>query len=223
VALHKDNEAERAVALVARLRDGAQVALVSDAGMPAVSDPGAALVARCAAEDIVVTAVPGPSAVTTAVAVSGLGDGRFVFEGFLPRRDGDRRRRCAELARETRAVVVFEAPGRTAATLAAFAEACGAERAVVVCRELTKLHEEVWRGTLGDAAAHFVDPVGEIVLVVDGAAPAVVDVDDDALDAYLSQRLAAGRSVRDAAGDAAAVFDVPRRRAYERAVAVRNT
>lgn len=223
VALHKDNEHDRAAELVARLRDGAEVALVSDAGMPAVSDPGAVLVARCAAEGIVVTAVPGPSAVTTAVALSGLGDGRFVFDGFLPRRDGERRRRCAELARELRAVVVFEAPGRTAATLAALADACGAERRVAVCRELTKMHEEVWRGTLGDAAVHFDATIGEVVIVVDGAAVVVTEVDDAALDAYLAQQLAAGRSVRDAAGDAAAAFDVPRRRAYERALALRTT
>lgn len=222
VSLHKDNERAQAAVIVAKLRGGADVALVSDAGMPAVSDPGADLVAQCADAGIVVSAVPGPSSVTTAVALSGLGDGRFVFEGFLPRRAGERTRRVAELARESRTIVVFEAPGRAAATLQSLAEGCGRGRSVVVCRELTKLHEEVWRGTLGDASERFVDAVGEFVIVVDGAPVTTGAVDDADLDTYISERLAAGRSVRDAAGDAAATFDVPRRRAYDRALAVRE-
>ena len=161
------NEAARTPGLVERLLDGDRVVLVTDAGMPSVSDPGYRLVAAAVDAGVPVTAVPGPSAVLTALAVSGLPVDRFCFEGFLPRKAGERARRLATLAQEERTLVFFEAPHRTAAALAAMAQALGADRPAAVCRELTKIHEEVARGTLGELARRFRGDVkGEIVLVI---------------------------------------------------------
>jgi 16S rRNA (cytidine1402-2'-O)-methyltransferase len=164
------NEAARAVELVDALRDGARVVVATDAGMPSVSDPGYRVVAAAIDAGITVTAVPGPSAVLTALAVSGLPVDRFCFEGFLPRKTGERARRLAELAAEPRTMVFFEAPHRTADSLQAMADALGVERHAAVCRELTKTYEEVVRGTLADLAAWASGTVrGEITLVVAGA------------------------------------------------------
>jgi 16S rRNA (cytidine1402-2'-O)-methyltransferase len=173
-------EARRAAELVEELRAGRNVLVVSDAGMPGVSDPGYRLVAAAAAAGITVTAVPGPSAVVTALAVSGLPTDRFCFEGFPPRKPGERERRFAELAAETRTQVLFESPRRLAATLEELRRSHGDDRAAVVCRELTKVHEEIRRGTLAELAA-WADPAnpvhppgasggvrGEITLVVAG-------------------------------------------------------
>jgi 16S rRNA (cytidine1402-2'-O)-methyltransferase len=146
-------EARRAEELVAELRAGRNVLVVTDAGMPAISDPGYRLVAAAAAAGITVTAVPGPSAVTTALAVCGLPTDRFCFEGFPPRKPGERTRRFAELAADTRTQVFFESPRRLAATLAELGLSHGADRAAVVCRELTKVHEEIRRGTLSELAS----------------------------------------------------------------------
>lgn len=180
-------EARRAGELVAELRAGRNVLVVTDAGMPAISDPGYRLVAAAAAAGITVTAVPGPSAVTTALAVSGLPSDRFCFEGFPPRKPGERERRFAELAADTRTQVFFESPRRLAATLAELARSHGADRAAVVCRELTKVHEEIRRGALAELAS-WADPDnpahppgapgsggvrGEITLVVAGVNRAV--------------------------------------------------
>jgi 16S rRNA (cytidine1402-2'-O)-methyltransferase len=172
-------EARRAVELVAELQAGRNVLVVTDAGMPGISDPGYRLVAAAAAAGIKVTAVPGPSAVTTALAVSGLPTDRFCFEGFPPRKEGERNRRFAELAADPRTQVFFESPRRLHLTLVELARSHGADRAAVVCRELTKVHEEVRRGTLAELAA-WADPEnpvhppgsggvrGEITLVVAG-------------------------------------------------------
>ena len=160
LSLHARNEAERLPEVLGQLAAGKTVAVVSDAGTPTVSDPGARLVAATVAAGIRVTAVPGPSAALTALVVSGLAPGRFCFEGFLARRGSDRRRRLEALAGEERTTVIHEAPGRLAATLADLAAVCGDDRAVVVARELTKLHEEVWRGTLADGAREFAAPGG---------------------------------------------------------------
>ncbi len=172
-------EARRAAELVAELLAGRNVLVVTDAGMPAISDPGYRLVAAAAAAGITVTAVPGPSAVTTALAVSGLPTDRFCFEGFPPRKPGERERRFAELAADTRTQVFFESPRRLAATLAELVRSHGADRAAVVCRELTKVHEEIRRGTLAELAS-WADPApgsggvrGEITLVVAGVDRAV--------------------------------------------------
>jgi 16S rRNA (cytidine1402-2'-O)-methyltransferase len=174
-------EARRAAELVAELKAGRNVLVVTDAGMPAISDPGYRLVAAAAAEGILVTAVPGPSAVTTALAVSGLPTDRFCFEGFPPRREGERARRFAENAADQRTQVYFESPRRLAVTLRELAASHGADRAAVVCRELTKTHEEIRRGSLGGLAAWAAQQQaaagglrGEITLVVAGVSRAAV-------------------------------------------------
>jgi len=170
VSYYDEVEAARAPGLLAELEAGHDVLLVTDAGMPGISDPGYRLVAAAAQAGIRVTVLPGPSAVTAALAVSGLPSDRFCFEGFPPRRAGERARRFAELAAEPRTLIFFESPRRLAATLAALAEALGAGRPAVVCRELTKTHEEVRRGTLAELAVWAEGgPLGEITVVVAGA------------------------------------------------------
>jgi 16S rRNA (cytidine1402-2'-O)-methyltransferase len=225
MSLHEHNEMARVDTVLALLAEGRTVAVVSDAGTPVVSDPGGRLVSAAAAAGAVVTAVPGPSAVLAALSVSGLPADRFCFEGFLPRRGGDRRRRVAAVAGEARTTVLFEAPGRLVATLVDLVDACGPDRPVVVAREMTKLHEEVWRGTVGDAAATFAgrDVRGEIVIVV-GGDPSSGHVPDDVVVAEaLGERLEAGDTLRDAAGRVATELGVPRRRAYDLALALRRS
>ena len=176
VSYFEGNESARTPALVEALRAGQRVVLVTDAGMPSVSDPGYRLVAAAVERGVQVTAVPGPSAVLTALAVSGLPVDRFCFEGFLPRKPGERARRLAALAAEERTLVFFEAPHRTEATLAAMAEVLGDDRRAAVCRELTKTHEEVRRGGLAELAAWAGQGVrGEVTLVVAGAVPEQLD------------------------------------------------
>jgi 16S rRNA (cytidine1402-2'-O)-methyltransferase len=171
------NEPRRAAEIAAALADGSTVALVTDAGMPSVSDPGARVVAAAVAAGAAVTVVPGPSALTSALAVSGLPAERVAFEGFLPRTPGQRRRRAAELGGETRTLVFYEAPHRIAACLADLAAALGADRPAVLCREMTKTYEEILRGTLGELAALAAERElrGELTLVV-AAAPAAAPV-----------------------------------------------
>ena len=193
------NEAARTPALVERLVAGDRVVLVTDAGMPSVSDPGYRLVAAAVEAGVRVTAVPGPSAVLTALAVSGLPVDRFCFEGFLPRRAGERRSRLAGLADERRTMVFFESPHRLAAALADAAAAFGDERPAAVCRELTKTHEEVRRGGLAELAVWAADGVrGEITLVVGGAADRPVAVAAADLAAAVAAEEAAGASRKDA-------------------------
>lgn len=222
VSLHGHNEAARIPEVLEHLRAGETVAVVSDAGTPAISDPGRRLVAAAAAEGFVVTAVPGPSSVLMAMSVSGLDCDRFSFEGFLPRKGGDRQRRLVALAREERTAVVLEAPGRVARLLADLAAVCG-DRSVAVCRELTKLHEEVWRGSLGDAVDAFADRevLGEVVVVLGGAAPPETP-DDDTIGAAVEDRLAAGDTPRQAADAVAGALGVARRRAYSIAIERRD-
>ena len=170
VSYFEGNESARTPELVEALAGGARVLLVTDAGMPSVSDPGYRLVAAAVERDIKVTAVPGPSAVLTALALSGLPVDRFCFEGFLPRKAGERMGRLREVAEERRTLVYFEAPHRLDDTLAAMAEAFGADRRAAVCRELTKTYEEVKRGPLGELAKWAAEGVrGEITVVVEGA------------------------------------------------------
>ena len=177
VSYFDGNEAARTAELLVDLVGGARVLVVTDAGMPSVSDPGFRLVSAAVEHGIAVTAVPGPSAVLTALAVSGLAVDRFCFEGFLPRRGAERGRRLAELADEPRTMVFFEAPHRTRDTLAAMADAFGPERRAAVCRELTKTHEEVRRGTLTELLSWAEGDVrGEITLVVAGATPPQADL-----------------------------------------------
>ena len=193
------------------------VALVSDAGVPTVSDPGRSLVAAAAERGFAVVALPGASAVTTALAASGMDAGEFVFIGFLPRRRTKRARRLAELADETRAVVAFESPRRLAAALSDMREALGDDRRVAVCREMTKLHEEVFRGTAAEAAAHFKNPRGEFTLVIEGAADGNGAArESSAADAaaLLSDARASGMTARDAVAAVGARTGLSRRELY---------
>ena len=219
LALHDHNERQRAAELVARARDE-DLLVLSDAGMPTVSDPGYALVAQAAADGVTVTAIPGPSAVVTALAVAGLPTDRFTFEGFLPRKAGDRRRALDALTAEPRTMVFFEAPSRLGETLAAMVDAFGAARPAAVCRELTKLHEEVVRGGLGELATWAADGVrGEIVVVV-GGAPVRAVSEDDAL-AQVQALVAAGTRLKDAAAEVAAQTGLSSRELYQAALAAR--
>jgi len=223
-SLHEHNEHERIDEILALVRGGATVAVVSDAGMPGVSDPGSRVVAAAAREGLAVTVVPGPSAVLAALVASGLPTDRFGFEGFLPRSGRQRKERLAEVASARRTTVLFEAPGRVRATLSDLAGVCGGDRPVVVARELTKLHEELWRGSLSEAVVWAASPVrGEVVLVLGGADHQDdAAVGDDVLVAALSDRLSAGERTRGAVDDVAASFGVPRRRVYELALAARD-
>ena len=209
-------ERERAEQLAERVAAGATVALVSDAGMPAVSDPGYHLVGACLARGLPVEVVPGPSAVLAALVVSGLPTDRFCFEGFLPRRAGARERRLAELAAEPRTMVFFEAPHRALATLDAMAAALGPGRACALVRELTKLHEQVLRGSLAEVRERLAaqGPRGELTLVVAGA-PAAPAADAAGLAAEVAARVAAGSSTRDAVAAVAGAASVPRRAVYQ--------
>jgi 16S rRNA (cytidine1402-2'-O)-methyltransferase len=224
LSLHGHNEASRVDRVAAAVAGGATVAVVSDAGTPGVSDPGAWLAAQIAAAGGTVSTVPGPSSVLGALVVSGLPAERFCVEGFLPRKGPERRRRIGALMADARTTVVLEAPSRVAPTLAELA-AVDAERPAAVVRELTKVHEEVWRGALGEAAAVFAarEVRGEVVLVI-GGAPAAAPADDEAVEgavrAALDDDPTAGP--RQVAELVAAVLGVPRRRAYEAALRVRQ-
>jgi 16S rRNA (cytidine1402-2'-O)-methyltransferase len=224
LSLHGHNERERLARVAATVAAGGTVAVVSDAGTPGVSDPGAWLAAQLAAAGEKVTTVPGPSSVIAALVVSGLPTDRFAAEGFLPRKGAERRRRLAALMADERTSVVLEAPGRVAGTLAELA-ALDPERPVAVARELTKLHEEVWRGSLARAAEEFAaEPRrGEVVLVVGGAPPAAPAEEDDveaAVRSALADDPAAGP--RQVAERVALSLGVPKRRAYEAALRVRD-
>jgi 16S rRNA (cytidine1402-2'-O)-methyltransferase len=214
VAVHEHNEREQAPVVVRWLDEGKVVAVITDAGLPGISDPGERLVRAAAEAGHVVEVVPGPSAAVAGLVLSGLPTRRFCFEGFLPRKGSERASRLLALATEERTAVLFEAPHRLAATLADLAEACGADRRCALARELTKLHEEVWRGTLAEAAlrAGQREPVGEHVVVVAGAAPP--EVSDAAVEAAVDEALAAGLSARDAAAEVAERLGVARNRAY---------
>jgi 16S rRNA (cytidine1402-2'-O)-methyltransferase len=219
---HEHNADRARPALLARLRQGAVVALVSDAGTPLISDPGYRLVRDCVAEGLTVTGVPGASAVLTALQLSGLPSDRFLFAGFLPVKDGARRRTLAELATVPASLVFYESPRRLADTLAAMAGTLGA-RDVAVARELTKLHEEVRRGTLAELAGHYAEagpPKGEVVIVVSppGEAP---PPDADSVEQALRTALET-LSLRDAAARVAAATGLPKRDLYQRAVALQG-
>jgi 16S rRNA (cytidine1402-2'-O)-methyltransferase len=221
VVVNDHTEAAEAPNLLRRVASGERVAVVSDAGMPGISDPGERLVSAALDAGHVVEVVPGPSAAIAALVASGLPAGRFGFEGFLPRKGSARAERLAVLAAERRTTVLYEAPHRLARTLADLARTCGAERRVAVARELTKLHEEVWRGSLGEAAAwaEATPPRGEVAVVLDAAPPEEGPTDAD-LDGALQARLDAGESVRDAAAAVAAELGVRKRAAYARALAL---
>ncbi|GAA2605215.1 16S rRNA (cytidine(1402)-2'-O)-methyltransferase [Actinomadura fulvescens] len=223
VSYYDQNERARAAELLGELLAGRDVLVITDAGLPGVSDPGYRLVVAAVAEGVPVSVLPGPSAVTTALIVSGLPTDRFCFEGFPPRKPGDRSRRLAALAAEPRTMVFFEAPHRLAATLTAMAGAFGPGRPAAVCRELTKTYEEVRRGTLGELATWADEGVkGEITLVV-GGAPEPEGLSDPAdLAAEVAARETAGTPRKQAIGDVAKENGVPKRVVYDAVVAARK-
>jgi 16S rRNA (cytidine1402-2'-O)-methyltransferase len=223
VTFHESVERSRLPGLLAALAEGATVLLLTDAGMPSVSDPGYTLVRAAIEAGVPVTSVPGPSAVTTALAVSGLPCDRFCFEGFLPRKGGERRARMAELAAERRTMVFFESPHRLADALADAVGAFGGDRPAAVCRELTKTHEEIRRGGLSSLAEWAAEGVrGEITLVVAGAAPAVASLSPAELAAEVAAEEAAGASRKDAIRAVVVRTGLPRRTVYDAVVAAKT-
>ncbi|WP_435527879.1 16S rRNA (cytidine(1402)-2'-O)-methyltransferase [Microbacterium aurantiacum] len=217
VALHDHNEKERASEIIELARD-ADVLLLSDAGMPTVSDPGYGVVAAAIAAGVGVTALPGPSAVLTALALSGLPTDRFAFEGFLPRKSGERRTVLRQLAAEARTMVFFDSPSRVAASLTDIAEVFGPDRRVALARELTKMYEEVLRGTAAEVAEQARDGIrGEVVLVVEGAPAREISFADAV--AQVRAQVASGIRLKDAAVDVAAHTGHTRRDLYQAALA----
>ncbi|MFJ4625277.1 16S rRNA (cytidine(1402)-2'-O)-methyltransferase [Streptomyces sp. NPDC088847] len=223
VSYFEGNEAARTPELVEALLDGSRVLLVTDAGMPSVSDPGYRLVAAAVERDIKVTAVPGPSAVLTALALSGLPVDRFCFEGFLPRKAGERLSRLREVSGERRTLVYFEAPHRLDDTLAAMAEVFGAERRAAVCRELTKTYEEIKRGPVGELAEWAAEGVrGEITVVVEGAPEKAEELDADELVRRVRVREEAGERRKEAIAAVAVEAGLPKRAVFDAVVAAKS-
>ncbi|MFV0254192.1 MAG: 16S rRNA (cytidine(1402)-2'-O)-methyltransferase [Beutenbergiaceae bacterium] len=220
LSYHEHNEADRATELVQAAADGLTVLVVTDAGMPGVSDPGYRVVLAAVEAGVSVSVAPGASAVPTALALSGLPTDRFCFEGFPPRKTGERQRALTALASEPRTMVFFESPHRIGPTLAAMAQAFGDQRSAAVCRELTKTYEEVRRGPLGELAAWAADGLrGEITVVVAGAEPVAPEAADH-VDAVLA-RVAAGERLKDAAAAVAAETGGSRRELYQAALDAR--
>lgn len=215
IVANEHTELEAADKVLDRLAQGETVALVTDAGMPAISDPGERLVAAVVAAGHVITVVPGPTAVSSALAASGLPTARFVFEGFIPRKGAARSERLLVLQNEPRTIVIYEAPHRAERTLNDLANVLGPERRVAVAREITKMHEEVWRGTLADAVEWVAAGVkGEMVFVIEGAPPAEAAT-DDSIQAELRAAIAEGESKRDAVANVAERLGVGKNRAYD--------
>ncbi|NAZ85240.1 16S rRNA (cytidine(1402)-2'-O)-methyltransferase [Kineococcus sp. T90] len=224
LSYHEHNETARTPGLVQEVAGGATVLLVTDAGMPSVSDPGYRLVHACAEAGLLVTALPGPSAALTALALSGLPSDRFAFEGFPPRKPGQRERALQELADERRTLVFFESPHRTAATLTAMAAALGAERPAALCRELTKTYEEVVRAPLGELArwAAQREVRGEVCLVVAGAPGGAGRLDEEELVARVLERVRDGERLKDAVREVARRHGAVARELYDAASAAQR-
>jgi 16S rRNA (cytidine1402-2'-O)-methyltransferase len=216
ITVNDHTEARQVRAVLSRLERGERVAVVTDAGTPGISDPGERLVAAVTAAGLDVEVVPGASAAIAALVVSGLPTGRFTFEGFLPRRGSGRSERIDTRRTEQRTTILYEAPHRVRRTMAELAEGLGPLRRVAIVRELTKLHEEVWRGTLGGAVDHLAErePRGEYVLVLGGAAPPAEPSTEDVTEA-LRSRLAAGDDKKTATAQVAKELRVPKRQVYE--------
>jgi 16S rRNA (cytidine1402-2'-O)-methyltransferase len=222
VSFYDAVETARIAGLLDSLRAGETVLLVTDAGMPSVSDPGFRLVSACVAEDLPVTCLPGPSAVTTALALSGLPCDRFCFEGFAPRKPGERRKWLSALVSEPRTAVFFESPHRIAACLADAADVLGGTRRAAVCRELTKPYEEIRRAELAQLATWAAEGVrGEITVVIAGAEPVTV-LDPAALVEEVLHRVAAGARLKDAVTEVAESSGISRKTLYDAAVAARR-
>lgn len=221
-AYHRHNCDAAGPAILRRLEAGESCALVTDAGTPGVSDPGEDLVALCAAAGVRVESIPGPCALTAALSVSGLPTARFVFEGFLPMNRKNRRARLEALEGEERTMIFYEAPHKLRATLDDLAAVFGPDRRIALCRELTKLHEEVIRTTLGEAVARYAgqEPRGEFVLVAAGRPPRAEEGDEDAALARVEELRQTGLPLKEAAAQAAEEFGVKKRALYNRALQV---
>lgn len=206
--------------VIGLLAAGKTVALITDAGTPAISDPGERMVRAVVAAGLEVHSTPGPVAFVMAAAMSGLPTSRIAFDGFLPRAGAERRERLTELAHERRTIVLYEAPHRLTKTLGDIAEACGGTRVVAVARELTKLHEEIWRGPATEATAHFsrVEPRGEFVIVISPAVRENAEFTDAEIIDELASRVTSGLSKRDAIDEVTSALGVPRKRVYSLAV-----
>ena len=223
VVINEHTEYDAREEIVSLVTSGSNVALITDAGTPGISDPGERLVVAVINAGGVVTAVPGPSALTMAIVISGLPTSRFVFEGFLPRSGAERTERLAMATTESRTTVFYEAPHRLVKTLSDLTTACGAMRGVVLARELTKLHEEIWRGTLQDANMHVAktEPRGEYVIILEPAKPPAPPTDEELL-AAIRAEIAKGVSRKDSAARVSARFGVAKRTVYELALQVRD-
>ena len=221
---HQHNEHKIVQHLVDQLKEGKKMALLTDAGTPGISDPGSRLVRAAIDASHKVSAIPGPTALIMALIISGLPTDRFIFDGFIVRSGQERSAHINELARQRRTVILYEAPHRLHRTLVDLSVACGPERQVALCRELTKIHEEVWRGTLGEAVDHYGtnEPQGEFVLVLHGAPDAPQPTADD-IDRLLLAELASGASTKDASTAVSHILGVPKKNAYNRAVELTNS
>jgi 16S rRNA (cytidine1402-2'-O)-methyltransferase len=221
ISYHHHNRQQRLPELLQRLETGQAIALVTDAGTPSIADPGLELVQACIAAEIPVVPIPGVSACLTALVVSGLDTARFVYEGFLPV-DQSGRSRMQELVREQRTMIFYAAPHHLLQTLTLLAEALGQERRLVVARELTKIHEQLWRGTLAEAIAYFSEhaPKGEFTLVVAGASPEAVVWSEASLQRELHRLLSEGLSVAMASKQLAEITGLPRRQLYSLALQI---
>jgi 16S rRNA (cytidine1402-2'-O)-methyltransferase len=216
VVTNEHTEHDAIETVLTALASGATVSVITDAGTPAISDPGERLVQAAIAAGHAVHSTPGPVAFVMAAAMSGLPTARIAFDGFLPRSGAERRERLTEVARERRTTVLYEAPHRLERTLSDLAEVCGGDRPVVLAREMTKLHEEMWRGTMAEAVLHAqaVEPRGEYALVIGPAVFASVDITDEEIVSELSKRLASGFTKRDAIDEVTAALGLPRKRVY---------
>lgn len=217
ISYHAHNRHSRLPELIERLQRGQAIALVSDAGMPAISDPGSDLVAACVEAGISVVPIPGPTAAITALCASGLPTDQFVFEGFLPLKGPSRQERLTVLSQETRTVILYEAPHKLEKTLADLAEVLGSDRPVALCRELTKRFEEFWRGTLAEAISHYEQspPKGEFTVVVQGAETTTPVMSEAAIQAELAQLLEQGMSRSDASRQLARNTGLSKKQIYQ--------
>lgn len=227
ISYHQHSRGSRAEEILDALRDGKNVALVSDAGTPGISDPGHELIAMCIAEDVRVEAIPGPTALISALVVSGMPTSHFAFDGFPPRKDSERRTFFRALRHDTRTILLYESPTRLRSTLKAMQAELGGDRRLAVVREITKLFEEVFRGTIDEAVVHFTESRvrGEIVIVLHGSSPEEpvepVPV-EQTLEARLAELIASGKSERDAVRQCVIEFKLPRRRVYAAALRLKG-
>ncbi len=217
ISYHDHNRCQRLGELLEKLHQGSAIALVTDAGMPGISDPGYELVKACAEENINIIPIPGVSASITGLSVSGLPTDRFIFEGFLPTKAKERQAKLEEFTRESRTIILYEAPHRVRQTLQDFVEIFGSEREIVLARELTKLHEEIWRGTLANAILYYQDkePKGEYTIILGGVAETPLVLSEDALKAELQELLKQGLTRSQATRQLSQQTSLPRRQLYQ--------